>query len=341
MNSPAITAALTLSLTGRYERQGTDAADGIQLWAEAAGVRLTVADDRGSRQAALEAYGAWLHSVDLLIGPYASGLVRAIAPLVRESGRVLWNHGGSADDLAQPCIASLPAPASSYFNDAVNEAADRKVGRVIVVQAPGPFARMVTEGTRARAAERGIDSRTIEASAVAAEDVAEAAVLVAGPFEHDAAVVQGLHDRGQAPALLAAVAAGISAFGRELGEAAEGVLGPVHWWPTSETPEIGPSGADFAAEYRRRTGREPSYPAALAAAAGYLAHAAHDLGLEAEDIPGWATSTLLGDFALDEEWRQIGHHVTTIHWQGGRMVPFAGPVNDSVNDSSLTERALP
>jgi ABC-type branched-subunit amino acid transport system substrate-binding protein len=323
MTSPAITAALTLSLTGRYERQGTDGADGIRLWAEVAGVRLTIVDDRGSRQVAIEAYSSWLDTVDLLIGPYASGLVRAIAPLVRATGRVLWNHGGSADDLAQPGIASLPAPASSYFHGVVDEAADRKIGRVIVVQAPGPFARAVAAGARARASERGMESHVVEASVVDAEDVAEAALLVAGPFEHDAAVVRGLRDRGQSPALLAAVAAGISAFGRELGEAAEGVLGPVHWWPSADTPKIGPSGVDFAAQYQRRTGREPSYPAALAAAAGYLAHAAQGLGLEVKDIPGWATSTLLGDFTLDDAWRQVGHRVATVRWQHGRMVPIA------------------
>ena len=325
MKSSAITAALTLSLTGRYERQGTDAAGGIRLWAEAAGVRLTIADDRGSRQAVIEAYGGWLDSVDLLIGPYASGLVRAIVPLVRESGRVLWNHGGSADDLAQPGIACLPARASSYFDGAVDEAADRTVSRMIVVQAPGPFARAVAEGAIARASERGIDSQAIEASAVEAEDLAEAAVLVAGPFEHDTAVVRGLRDRGESPALLAAVAAGISAFGREVGEAAEGVLGPVHWWPTADAPKTGPSGTSFATQYQRLVGREPSYPAALAAAAGYLAQAAHGMGLEAEDLPGWATSTLLGDFALDDAWRQIGHRVTTIQWHSGRMAPLPSP----------------
>jgi branched-chain amino acid transport system substrate-binding protein len=323
MTSPPITAALTLSLTGRYERQATDAADGIRLWAEEAGVRLTIIDDRGSRQTAVEAYSSWLDTVDLLIGPYASGLVRAVAPLVRDTGRVLWNHGGSADDLPQPGIASLPAPASSYFNGVIEEAADHNVCRVIVVQAAGPFARAVADGAKARASERGIDSQTIEASAVEAQDVADAALLVAGPFEHDAEVVRGLRDRGQSPRLLAAVAAGISAFGLELGEAAEGVLGPVHWWPTAERPKIGPSGTDFAATYQRRTGREPSYPGALAAAAGYLAHAAHGLGLEAADLPGWATSTLLGDFTLDDAWRQVGHRVTTIQWQGGHMVPLA------------------
>ena len=206
----------------------------------------------------------------------------------------------------------------------VDEAADRKVSRIIVVQAPGPFARAVAQGARARASKRGIDSAAIEASAVEAEDVTKAAVLVAGPFEHDAAVVRGLRDRSQSPALLAAVAAGISAFGQELGEAAEGVLGPVQWWPTADKPRIGFSGVEFAAQYQRRTGREPSYPAALAATAGYLAHAAHDLGLEARDLPGWAISTMLGDFALDAAWRQVGHRASTVRWHGGRMVPSPG-----------------
>ena len=323
MKSPPITAALTLSLTGRYERQGAEAAEGVRLWAAAAGVRLTLVDDQGSRGAAVQAYTAWLDNADLLIGPYASGLVRAIAPLVRDAGRVLWNHGGSADDLALPGIASLPAPASSYFGGVVDEAADRKVRRLIVVQGPGPFARAVADGAVARALERGIDGQAVEAEAVAAEDVAETALLVAGPFAHDAAVVRGLRDRGQSPALLAAVAAGIPAFGQQLGGAAEGVLGPVQWWPSADTPKIGPSGTDFATQYQRRRGREPSYPAAQAAAAGYLANAAHGLGLEAQDLTHWATSTLLGDFALDAAWHQVGHRVTTIRWHDGRMVPIA------------------
>jgi len=322
VTSPPITAALTLSLTGRYERQGTEAAEAVRLWAEAAGVRMMLVDDQGSKEVALQAYEGWIDTADLLIGPYASGLVRAVAPLVRDAGRVLWNHGGSADDLAQPGIASLPAPASSYFDGVVDEAADRKVSRLIVVQAAGPFARAVAEGARARASQRGIDSWAVEASAVEGEDVAEAALLVAGPFEHDAAVVRGLHDQGQSPVLLAAVAAGISAFGRELGEAAEGVLGPVQWWPSADTPKIGPSGTDFVTQSQHRTGREPSYPAAQAAAAGYLADAAHGLGLEAKDVPHWETSTLLGNFALDNGWRQVGHRVTTVRWHGGRMAPI-------------------
>jgi ABC-type branched-subunit amino acid transport system substrate-binding protein len=323
VKSPAVTAALTLSLTGRYERQGTEAAEGVQLWADEAGIRLILADDHGAKATAIEAYAGWIDSVDLLLGPYASGLVRAVAPLVRDAGRILWNHGGSADDLAQPGIASLPAPASTYFEDIVDEAINGKARRLIVVQGPGPFARAVANGATTRGSERGIDSQTVDTSTVETEDLEEAALLVAGPFEHDVAVVRGLRDRGQAPALLGAVAAGIPAFGQELGEAAEGVLAPVQWWPDSQTPKIGPSGTDFVTHYQHRTGRDPSYPAAQAAAAGYLAHAAHRLDLGVNDLPQWSTSTLFGDFTLNPVWRQVGHCITTVRWQSGHMVPIA------------------
>jgi hypothetical protein len=61
------------------------------------------------------------------------------------------------------------------------------------------------------------------------------------------------------------------------------------------------------------------------AAAGYLAHAAYRLGLTAGDVQQWATSTLLGDFALDAAWCQVGLRMTTIRWKSGRMVPIAAP----------------
>ncbi len=318
-----ITAALTLSLTGSYERQGTDAAEGVRLWAADSTVRLALVDDRSSKAAAVAAYREWIVDVGvgLLLSPYSSGLVQAVAPSVQEAGRLLWNHGGSADDLAQPGIVSMLAPASSYFDGIVDKAAALQVEQLVGVQGKGPFARAVTEGTAVRANNYGLKMKVLDAAAVETEAVAEAALVTAGSFEHDVAVVRGLRERHQTPAMLGAVAAGISAFGRELGDAAEGVLGPVQWWPSQDTPEVGPSGVDFAARFQQQTGREPSYPAAQAAAAGYLALAAHRQGMTASDVLLWRTSTLLGEFALDADWRQVGHRITTIRWEDGRMVP--------------------
>jgi hypothetical protein len=199
MHSPATTAALTLSLTGPFERQGTEAAEGVRLWAEMAGVRLTLVDDRGSTTAAARAYAAWINSKDLLIGPYASGLVRAVAPLVRDAGRLLWNHGGSADDLAQPGVVCLPAPASSYFDGLVDEAVARRIDRLVVVQGTGPFAQAVADGATTGASQRGLDVRAIDISAVDAEDAAESAFVLAGRFEDDVRVVRQAASRRSIP----------------------------------------------------------------------------------------------------------------------------------------------
>ena len=56
------------------------AAEGVRLWAQEAGIRLILADDHGSRSMAVDTYAGWIDGVDLLLGPYASGLVRAVAP---------------------------------------------------------------------------------------------------------------------------------------------------------------------------------------------------------------------------------------------------------------------
>ena len=324
MSLAGITAAVTLDRSGPFALQGAQAAAGLEQWADEAGVRLVAADDRGSRAAAVEAYATWVQQgVELLLGPYSSGLVRAVAPAVCGAGRLLWNHGGSADDLARPGLVSLPAPASTYFVDAVEEAAARRVDRLLVVQGRGPFARAVADGAVARAAAAGLRALEVPAGTLSAADVAGAAVLAAGRFEEDVALVRRVRSWPRAPALLAAVAAGLPAFGEQLGDAAEGVLGPAQWWPSPRRPQVGPSGADFAAGHRRRGGGEPSYVTAQAAAAGHLAHAAHLLGLQAEEVRRWTTSTLLGAFALDAGWRQVGHQVTTVRWRDGHMVPLS------------------
>lgn len=314
-----MTAAATLGTTGRYRRQGTEAAEALRLWGEHEDIQLSLVDDAGSADMATSAYAGWIGQTDLLIGPYASGLVRAIAPLFRDSDRLLWNHGGSADDLAQPMIVCLAAPASTYFHDVVDLAAQQQIRQIVIVQGPGPFARTVADGAATRAEHLGLRVCRTEADSIADVGTAETAWLVAGHFEHDIQMVQHLRRRQPAPLLVAAVAAGIRAFGRELGDDADGIYGPAQWWPDTTRPALGPSGTDFFEQFQARTGLEPSYVAAQAAAAGFLARAAHHLQLTTADITQWRTSTLLGSFQLDAEWRQVGHRVTTVRWQDGQL----------------------
>jgi len=100
------------------------------------------------------------------------------------------------------------------------------------------------------------------------------------------------------------------------------VLGPVQWIPKAATPQIGPSGTEYTRHYQAMFDSQPSYVAAQATAAGLLAEEAHRLELGSDDVQRWQTSTLLGDFTVDDSWCQVGHKAHTIRWQHGQQVPL-------------------
>jgi ABC-type branched-subunit amino acid transport system substrate-binding protein len=315
-----ITAAATVSLSGPLALQGSQAARGLELWAAVDQIELRIADDAGNPATAVDAYQQWLaRRVDLLLGPYGSGLVRTVVPIVTRRRALLWNHGGSADDLAGPLVVPVSAPASTYFQGAVTLAHRKGLRRVVLAHGRGRFAAAVVTGARQQAAELGLAVRQVplaEWSSVGS--FTEAAVLVVGTFAEDVAVVKQIR-ASQKPGLLGCVAAGLPEFRNRLGASADGVVGPVQWISQTTTPEVGPAGADFRLQYKTKYGEPPNYVAAQAAAAGFLAAAAHRRAYQHDDIRRWRTTTLLGSFALDELWRQVGHSAITIEWRHGRQ----------------------
>lgn len=355
-----ITVGASLSLSGRYGGQGRQAAGGLRLWAsgvESRGgislagdsrslpVRLEILDDGSRGEAARANVRALIAGgrADLLIGPYGSDLVRAVMPVAEEQGKVLWNHGGAADDLGERgwrrlvCISS---PASAYLRHLPRllPGEPGSAGVVILRAARGEFAGRVAAGLAAAAAEAGLGrvevlpfpSPVQDAGALVARalDGAPSALVTIGTFADDVRIVEAVRAGGPGPAVLAAVGAGMGAFGRELGPAAEGVIGPSQWEPAMAFPNlVGPDAGTFVAEYRRTFGEPPDYPAAQAFAAGLVAEAclrragglADDpLGKAARDLD---VTTLYGRFRIDAETgRQVGHAVLLVAWRDGRKV---------------------
>ncbi len=315
-------AAASLSLTGPLALQGRDAARGLRWWADFTGAELYLSDDRSSPGVVEGIYRQWLQSdLDVVLGPYGSNLVRRAVALVGEQGQLMWNHGGAADDLARPRVVPVAAPASSYFRGAVELAAGQGLTRVLLALGPGRFSAAVGAGAEMTARRLGLEVKHLplhnEAAVVAAARP-DTAVLVAGTFEQDAGLVSRL--RGAQPGLRCCVAAGLPEFGIRLGSDAEGVVGPVQWLPNKERPEVGPSGAEFAAGFTARFRTFPSYVAAQAAAAAFLA--AEFCERQEKDVHGRRTTTLLGHFEVDSGWRQVAHAAATVQWERGRQVPI-------------------
>src|SRR5215469_13486231 len=129
-----IRVGLSVSLTGRFSAQGRQALDGLRLWqsyvngrggikigqAVPRPVRLVVSDDQSRTGVARENALRLLRQdrVDALFGPYSSGLTMTVAEVADEQRKVLWNHGGSSDEIANrgwQHVVSTPTPASDYL----------------------------------------------------------------------------------------------------------------------------------------------------------------------------------------------------------------------------------
>ncbi|HYB91950.1 MAG TPA: ABC transporter substrate-binding protein [Candidatus Binataceae bacterium] len=368
-----VTIGLSLSLTGEYAAMGRQAEAALRLLAAdlnaSAGVRvggefhevaLECVDDASDARRCAEIYRAMVaeRRADLLMGPYSSALVRAAAPIAEEARMVLINHGGAADGLYERgwrMIVGVLSPASSYLTGFIRLLATLKFWRkrLAIVAQNSPFASAVAGGAERAAAERVARRRGVRVRvkwngefdpATTPANLFPAlrrnrvnALLSAGSFAHDVAVIRAIAASQLDIPVLACVAAGVERFGIELGEHAEGIVGPSQWEESAQLkPAIGPAPAAFARRMRA-AGAACDYVAAQAFAAGLLAKAALEAAgaLDQERIrsafSNLRTSTLFGDFAIDPATgRQDGHKMLLVQWHRASKViiepePDAGP----------------
>ena len=340
----------SLSRSGPFQRQGEHAHDGLRLWVDCARdardgppPRLIVLDDRSRASLAQEHARHLLveERVDVLVGPYSSGLVLAVAPIAAAAGQALWNHGGTSDVIFQQGwrhVVSVASPASDYLRGLPGWIKRRapRASRVGILHAEsGTFASQVARGAAAGARAAGFteirvmtfESPLRDAGAVVREALEpEPDLLVSvGAFQDDVAIARQWAAR-PAKTALALVGAGLAAFGDEMGGLAEGIIGPSQWEPTAgEAPLVGPDSAWFVDAFERAFHRTPEYPAAQAFAVGVIVTECRRRAgsLVSAALLGAAhaleTTTFYGGFRLDSSTgRQVGHGVRLVQWRGGR-----------------------
>jgi branched-chain amino acid transport system substrate-binding protein len=359
-----LTIGLSLSLSGRYATMGRQAETALRLFAadcNAAGgidldggrreVAIECIDDGSNRRSAASIYRDLIASgrVELLFSPYGSVLSRATAPIAEEAGMLFLNHGGADDELYRRgyrMIVGVLTPASEYMTEFVRLVGSLKFWRkrVAIVSSEAPFARAVAAGAESACAERlarrrGVRVRVRYHGQFDPERTGEGfyralrrnrvnVLLSAGSYEHDLAVMRFATSERLYVPVLGCVAAGVNRFRNDLGDDADGIVGPAQWDPSVEVrPTLGPSVAEFVRRFRASVGVEPDYPAAQAYAAGVLTAAAIRTAgsLEAARVRAafadLRISTLFGDFAIDRDsGRQLGHKMVLVQWHGGRKV---------------------
>jgi ABC-type branched-subunit amino acid transport system substrate-binding protein len=317
-----------LSLSGRYARFGRQAAAALEVWrAWDDAADLIVEDDRGDPRELRAALVGLAPACDVLIGPYSTYLMRTAGDVAADLDRLIWNHGGSGDDVeaAHPGhVVSVPTPAGGYAEPYVRRLArDRRPGRLWLAQGRGGFGRQVVAGAEAAARAAGVETVRIgpDDPLPATEPADGWHLFAAGSYEEDVQMVQRARQAPRPPRTICAVAAGVREFGAAV-ERPEGIYGVGQWFPGGgHAVALGPAEPDFMTAFARHAGFLPDYPAAQAAAAAVIAaHCVRHAG-STDREPLWAaaaaleTTTFFGIFRINpENGVQIGHRAALTRW---------------------------
>jgi len=264
---------------------------------------------------------------DLLLGPYSTRLMRAAGQIAAERGRLVWNQGGSGDDVeeAHPGhVVSVLTPAGRYAEPFLRRLAAEPGGphHLCIVSGPGSFGRQVADGAEALARALGIrTARAAPGDQVPPPGLpADWNLFSAGAFEQDAAVAAGALRSPVPPRRLCAVAAGVREFSRAV-EDPGGVFGVAQWFPgAAGDVALGPPEEDFLRAYSGAAGAWPDYPAAQAAAGAVIAARCARAGGTSRAAlwaaaAGLDTSTLFGGFRIDPvRGTQLAHQTVLVRW---------------------------
>lgn len=298
-------------------------------------VRLVFYDDQSRASLARENTLRLLRQdrVDALFGPYSSGLTMTVAEVAHEHRKVLWNHGGSSDEVLNrdwQHVVSTATPASNYLRDlpcwlAGQAPALRRIG--IVQSGRGTFASHVARGV-AQAAASKYSTKLVTYLALDVEvllrelrELRPEVLVLAGSFEQEIEIMRARQRWPASIQVVAAVAAGVHAFHDELDRAAAGVIGPSQWEAHTSFPvDFGPDAVWFVRNFRQQFGREPDYTAAGSFGLGLIFRECvrqagslrdNDLRAAAAELD---CNTFYGGFRVDSGGRQIGHQILLIQW---------------------------
>src|SRR5262249_24453476 len=319
-----------LSLSGRYARFGTQAARALQAWAALDGdAELVIEDDRsdpGMLQAMLPKVAT---RCDVLLGPYSTQLARVAGKMAAGAGWLVWNHGGSGDDVQAAWrghAVSLLTPASRYAERFIRDVVYGTGLELWIGQGKGSFGRQVAGGAQKIAEQAGTCTRRLGNGDSWPCPSGPWALVSAGTFEDDGRAVNRARRQPDPPRLIFSVAAGVREFAGEANDP-EGIYGVGQWFPGSTIwSELGPPEDTFLAAYATVTDQPVDYPGVQAAAAAVVAaHCARQARSTARGQL-WAqaaaldTNTLFGGVRINPvTGAQVKHEAALVRWASGGL----------------------
>lgn len=341
---PSIRVGVTVSLSGSYAAQGKEQLEGIEMWANdlnARGallgrpVKIVYYDDKSDPDTSAALYERLISEdkVDLLLGPYSSGLTLAASTVAEQhefpmvatgaSLRGIWSRGYRN-------IFQVDAPTDTYTDLVINSARKAGLTKIALLYEGTDFPRGVAEGVRNQAAKQGMEivydeeyapGTTDFAAIVEGIRLATPDLVIGGTYLNDAiAIVRQAKKSNLSPkAFVFTVGPALPEFGEQLGPDADGVMGVVAWMATAHMPMA----FDFAFRYREKYGLNASVYAAYGYGAGQVLEAgvrlAGSLDKDAirQQLHEMKFRSILGAYRVDDAGRQLDKKTYVMQWQQG------------------------
>jgi branched-chain amino acid transport system substrate-binding protein len=342
----------TISETGPFTVDAGYQIKGMQLAIDEANkhggwlgrkLALKLYDDKSDPGTAVRLYTRLITDdrVNLLVGPYSSGITQAVAPLINkyqfatiEPGASLpdiyvagnkWNFQGTASSLQY--LDELPPIALQHGAKTVavlglKSAYSLACYKARVEQAQKLGMQVVYQTTYS------LPQPDFGAIALAIKNAHPDVVIGCTYYPDAVGLTQALHDQGFAPQFLAETIGPVEApFGKAVGPLANGVISNTGWWYNYKTP----GNAEFVADYKATFHSDPDYHAA----AGYSALTALGAAVKAtrsldqEKLREWLlhnqVETVQGTFKVDAFGAATGFAQHMVQIQNGAIKLITPP----------------
>lgn len=348
---------LSATLSGRHAVQGKESLKGIKLFTEdvrrQGGIKtrkgkflvpeLVYYDDQSIPEKTEENTLRLMEKdkVDILLGPYSSSLTLVCVETAAKAGKVVWNYGGSLDDIpvhARGKMVSTITEASYYFRSVVGliHSFSSATARIAVLRLAGSrFSETVSKGAILSAEELELEAVSYDFQAGTrdfssilrrAKKLGADCVLFCGTMEDDINLSRWISENSSDSFnLVATLAAAVNEFKKRLGRDADGFVSTSQWEPTlSISVDFGPSPGEFSDKFADTYGYTPDYTAAQSYNMGLIiANLVEKTGgtdeqaLLQEALRSEFT-TFYGNFRIDPRTlRQTGHRMLVTQWQDG------------------------
>jgi len=336
----------TISETGPLTVDAGYQIKGMQLAIEAANkqggwlgrkLELKLYDDKSDPGTAVRLYTRLITDdrVNLVVGPYSSGITQAVAPLINKYRFATIEPGASLPDIyvaGNKWNFQGTASSLQYLDELLPIAQQHGAKTVAVLGLKSAYSLACYKARLEQAQKLGMQvvyqttyslpQPDFGAIALAVKNAHPAVVIGCTYYPDAVGLTQALHDQGFAPQFLAETIGPVeAAFGKAVGKLGNGIVSNTSWWYNYKTP----GNAEFIADYKAMFHEDPDYHAATGYSALTVLGAAVTAtkSLDQEKLREWLlhnqVQTLIGVFKVNADGLSTGFTQHMVQIQNGTI----------------------